>query len=324
MPEAKGVTSCMLFFLEPENYITSFIKNFFINVTTGYSPANYNASTIFYAADGYVATIDGANSENFSITVATTAGKSRMNFVYNSLKNSYGITYDKILLKQLLYYIFDRSLHYLIMTPEQRENLFTNYVRTASDLAGGDITILYDLSECVNEYFKSAEFLPDFIVIFTKDPTQRKSATRLPIPAGATISDASLKLPLEPIGTVKGRIGALGAATINASIGAAVGTGLGYAAQTYGFDTGYNVQIGVLIGSVVGAGGGLLASFLKKKEYEGGAIRIGERLESVTLVKDFGMRTKKHRKSKRKTIKINKNKIKKAKKTRKNKITRKQ
>jgi hypothetical protein len=41
-------------------------------------------------------------------------------------------------------------------------------------------------------------------------------------------------------------------------------------------------------------------------------------------VKDFGMRTKKHRKSKRKTIKINKNKIKKAKKTRKNKITRKQ
>ena len=320
----ESMTSVMSFFLEPENYITSFIKDFFINVTTGDTLANYNASTIFYATGGYVATIDGANSKNFSITVATTAGKSRMKFVFNSLTNSYDITYDKILLKQLLYYIFDRSLHYLIMTPEQKENLFTNYVRTASDLAGGDITILYDLSDCVNEYFKSDEFLPNFIKIFIQKPTQHKIATPLPIPAGATISRASLKLPLEPIGTVKGRIGALGAATINASIGAAVGTGLGYAAQTYGFDTGYNVQIGVLIGSVVGAGGGLLASFLKKKEYEGGAIRIGERLESVTLVKDFGMRTKKHRKSKRKTIKINKNKIKKAKKTRKNKITRKQ
>jgi hypothetical protein len=111
---------------------------------------------------------------------------------------------------------------------------------------------------------------------------------------------------LEPRGTIKG-ISAVGVATLSASTGAAVGTGIGYAAQSYGIDTGYNMQIGALIGSVVGAGGGLLASFFnKKKEYEG------------------GMTTKKHRKSKRKTIKMNKNKIKKAKYTRKNKITRKQ
>lgn len=294
----ESMTSVMSFFLESEKYIEFFIEHFFINVTTGYSPANYSASTIVYTTGGYVATTDRANPNNFSIAVTTTAGKSRMNFVYNSSTNSYDITYEKILLRQLLYYIYDRSLHYLIMTQEQKENLFTNYVRTANNNDDGDITILYELSVCVNEYFKSNEFLPDFINIFNQTP--------LPIQPGATISGASLKLPLEPIGTVKGRTGTMGAATINASTGAAVGTGLGYAAQTYGFDTGYNMQIGALVGSVVGASGGLLASFYKKKEYEG------------------GMKTKKHRTSKRKTIKMDKNKIKKAKYTRKNNKTRKQ
>jgi len=144
-----------------ENFMLFLIKNFFLNVTQGSSVDNYYGSSITsYNFTG--------NAENFTITITTAADSSRLTCKKEE-DESYSVIYDILLLKQLLMFIYDKCLFYLIITNDQYENLFSKYIGRISadgrsqqvsvEAEGGDLSILFEISDTVNTYFKDKRIL---------------------------------------------------------------------------------------------------------------------------------------------------------------------
>ena len=102
----------------------------------------------------------------------------------------YNIRYNKQLLIQILFYFYDKCLYYLIMTTEQQENLFTNYIEQGNpENEEGDVSLLVDLSEMINQYFIDKNILQ----------LLKPFLSNARIIEGSTISSAKLSDSLAPL-----------------------------------------------------------------------------------------------------------------------------
>ena len=164
------------------DFMEFLITQFFLNVRKGYSVDNY------YSSDVSLYTYNDLSENKFSITIQTAKGPSMLQATYKD--GGYNIRYNKQLLIQILFYFYDKCLYYLIMTTEQQENLFTNYIEQGNpENEEGDVSLLVDLSEMINQYFIDKNILQ----------LLKPFLSNARIIEGSTISSAKLSDSLAPL-----------------------------------------------------------------------------------------------------------------------------
>ena len=131
-------------------YMDFMIRSFFTNITQGLSYDNYFGNNV-----QYLVTIP-PDGRNYTIKLTTKDKKSStITANYNDAEESYDLVYDKMLLKQVLDYIYDKCLFYLILTEEQKLNFYT----VDSKNLDVNTALLNELSHQINAYFKHDNIL---------------------------------------------------------------------------------------------------------------------------------------------------------------------
>ena len=131
-------------------YMDFMIRSFFTNIAQGSSYDNYFGNNVQYLVTML------PDDRDYTIKLTTKDRKSSaITANYNHAEESYDLVYDKMLLKQVLDYIYDKCLFYLILTEEQKLNFYT----VDSKNLDVNTALLNELSHQINAYFKHDNIL---------------------------------------------------------------------------------------------------------------------------------------------------------------------